>query len=329
MSLETAIDCLDRQFKNVNNYDEIEVDLFGGEPFLEFELIKEIYDWYKSEKVSIPVTFFIDTKGTLVHDHIQEWLKKNPQVIIGLSLDGTRITHNKNRSNSYDLIDTDFFLKHYPNQPVRATMYPATLNKLSEDIMHLHNMGFKVTVSPALGVDWSVVDSVNILSRELRLLIDYYIENPQIQPCSIFQSNLTRLYTKKKTKWCGTYTDMVSIDTSGKEYPCQSFQPNTTGYSLESTPDLSLIQDWSDPQCANCLIENLCSTCYGLNYLQSGNIQTRDKSMCNVRKTMVLALTYYTAKAIEKDLLHLSDQQLVLTIKAIQDIQKEYKGIGG
>ena len=97
--------------KNPN--DSFIINLHGGEPFLVFQKIKELCEWVWEQNVSNEYLFFATTNGTKVHGEIKDWLYKNRQrFIAGLSLDGTREMHNINRSNSFDLIDIDFFVKN-------------------------------------------------------------------------------------------------------------------------------------------------------------------------------------------------------------------------
>lgn len=328
MPAQTAVTALKKHILNAEDYDQIEVDLFGGEPFLAFHTIQSIEAWIASEKFTKPIVVFIDTNGTLVHGEIQEWLMHNKRFIVGLSLDGTPSTHNHNRSGSYEQIDTDFFIKHYPNQAVRATIYDDTVTHLADDIIYLHELGYKVTASFALGTKWTTDCIQNVLSKELRLLIDYYLSKPDVEPCSLFKTNLARLFDESKTKWCGMYTDMVAIDVEGNEYPCQSFQPNTTGAKYDATEiNFEVITDWSDPECRTCLIEKICPTCYGINYYQSGSLLCRDKSMCSIRKSIALANSYFMAKRIESGSLKLPVQELLQNIRAIQALQDAYQEI--
>jgi len=64
---------------------------------------------------------------------MKNWFTANNDLfVLGLSLDGTRNTHNHNRSNSFDDIDIDFFLKTYPNQGVKMTLSEYSLPQLTE-----------------------------------------------------------------------------------------------------------------------------------------------------------------------------------------------------
>ena len=59
----------------------VEFDLFGGEPFLEFELIKQIAEYLENGNFNKDWIIFTTTNGTLVHGEIQEWLKTKPYFI--------------------------------------------------------------------------------------------------------------------------------------------------------------------------------------------------------------------------------------------------------
>ena len=59
---------------------------------------------------------------------IQDWLYENrDKIVLKLSLDGNRKSHNLNRSNSFELIDTSFFVKTWSNVRVNMVITPATL----------------------------------------------------------------------------------------------------------------------------------------------------------------------------------------------------------
>lgn len=109
--VDTAKRIIDKELVGCDNYDHIELDFFGGEPFLAFDEIRELTNYIEQKQCPIPVIVFATTNGTLVHGEVQEWLRsKQGKFICGLSLDGTREMHNLNRSNSYDNIDLGFFL---------------------------------------------------------------------------------------------------------------------------------------------------------------------------------------------------------------------------
>ena len=110
MSEETAFRIIEAEMNGNPNIDFIEFDLFGGEPFINFDLMKKIVSFLKSRKWNKKWVCFITTNGTLVHKNIQEWLIENRDcVVCCISLDGIAEMHNYNRSNSFDKIDLSFF----------------------------------------------------------------------------------------------------------------------------------------------------------------------------------------------------------------------------
>lgn len=331
MSLEVAKSAIEYEFNNSDEFDEIEFDLFGGEPTLRKGFIMDLVEWAYSKKFGKPFLFFLVTNGTLVHGEFQDWLLKyKNHVYVGLSLDGTPETHNKNRSNSYSKIDIAFFVKNYPEQGVRMTINSATVGNLSNDIIWLHRLGFReVTPVFASGIDWNVDKVRTELARELAKLCDFYFANPGIKPCSLFDIHLPNFLQERKKiqKWCGTGTSMVSIAVDGKKYPCQTFQPNTTAKPIEFG-DIAFgkIDDFSDPECSNCILEPACPNCYGMNHARGGDLIKRDRQLCTLTKIRALAVSNLRARQIEGSLANLSEMnpaEIYQTIKAIQMMQIE------
>ncbi len=143
MSIGTAKESVQKFMAESEGFDEVEFDLFGGEPTLRKNIIIELVEWTIAKKYSKPFLFFLQTNGTLINDKFKSWLLRHrSHVVVGLSLDGTRETHNANRSNSYDLIDIGFFRDNYADQGVRMTISPNGIETLSRDVIHLHESGF-------------------------------------------------------------------------------------------------------------------------------------------------------------------------------------------
>ncbi len=84
------------------------VTFFGGEPLLRFEVIREVVDWFYSISWPSPTKDFIfqvTTNGTLLNDEMKQWFAAHREnVIVGLSMDGTKEAQDRYRSNSYDTI---------------------------------------------------------------------------------------------------------------------------------------------------------------------------------------------------------------------------------
>ena len=306
-------------------------ELFGGEPFLEFGLIKKIYNYIESKHIK-QWLMFATTNGTLIHNDIQTWLIEHKNhFICGLSLDGTPEMHNVNRSNSFDKIDIDFFLQLYPNQHVKMTISPQTLPSLHDGVVFIHNKGFRVSCNLAFGIDWSNSQNIYLLERELNKLIEYYLIHPNIEPCSILGINFDQLgYQgdyKTIRKWCGTGTHMHTYDTDGKCYPCQFFMPISAGKERARelgsiTFDEQIPIQKLDEKCQKCSIANACPTCYGSNYVSNGNIYSKDEDYCKLTKLTLRARSYFRAKQWELGQLKMSNDREYALLRAILLIQE-------
>jgi len=328
MSLDVAKAAVEHEFKNSDLFDELEFDLFGGEPTLCKAVIQELVEWTEARDFCKPYLFFIETNGTLVHGEFQEWLVRHKRhVYAGLSLDGTPTTHNRNRSNSYDKIDIPFFATNYPNQSVRMTVFSETIRSLAADVIHLHKLGFSDVVATfAHGITWNKDDVRTVLPEELHKLCAYYLEHPEVTECSIFDMHLPAILQENgpTMKWCGTGTNMISYDPDGTSYPCHTFQSNTTspGKAVKCGQiDFEAMSDFRDPECAHCVLEPICPNCYGMNYVKNGDILKRDRGLCDVVKVQSMAVSYLRAKQIEAGVKRMSPNETYNTIAAIKVIQ--------
>lgn len=333
MTFEKAKKILDHELRDKTPKENTYIDFFGGEPFLNFELMKHIYDYvmsfYKGK-----IHFFASTNGTLIHEEIQEWLIKNKKYVsIGLSLDGTREAHNINRSNSFDDIDLDFFLKQYPEQSVKMTVSEQSLPYFAESVKYLSMLGFKVACNLAYMIDWMAENNKTVLIDQLNQLIDFYIENPHIERCTMLDFHIEALSRpelegKTMRKYCGTGTAMVCYDLQGNAYPCQLFTPLSAGDKAKKLEEISIEDEFDktllDNRCQNCYYLRICPICMGSNYLSTGNLYKPDYGRCELYKLIFAANAKLKALEWDKGLLHFEgdeEQALLRSIAKIQELQ--------
>lgn len=333
LTFSKAKEIIDYELKEREPKENTYIDFFGGEPFLNFELIKQIYDYVMSFFKG-NIHFFASTNGTLIHGDIQDWLIKNRKFVsVGLSLDGIKKAHDINRSGSFDDIDLNFFLKNYPDQGIKMTISEQSLPYLAESIVYLSKLGFKITCNLAYMVDWMSKDNQRILVDQLNRLINFYVENPKYDRCSMLDYHieiLSRPEGDKKTfrKYCGTGTAMVCYDLDGAAYPCQLFSPVSAGDRAKKVGELALRDEIDssllDEECRQCYYYRICPNCLGSNYLSTGDLYKPDSARCALYKLIFAANAKLKALEWEKGYLNSSgdyEQALLRSILSIQELQ--------
>lgn len=338
MDFELAKKIITEEFDyaKLKGIDSLSFSFHGGEIALVFDRLKEICEWIWSKEWGVKYSCSGATNGTLVHGDIQEWFEKNSQrFMLGLSLDGNRVMHNLNRSNSFDLIDLDFFLKTWPNSTVKMTISPMTLGNISEGIKFIVNKGFSVTANLAYGCDWSK-DSLKIeYAKELLSLSDFFLKNPLLEPPKkLMQKSLLDLgfsvYTnkfEKPNRGCGSGKYMCCYDMVGNKLPCHLFMPSSAGdlkYRGSHISDEDII---FSKDCEMCPIYSVCFKCIGFNFTQYGDLKQRHSDMCDLEIIEWYNYTFFLYKMLEskdsylytKDL---TEAEVGLILKAIVYLQK-------
>lgn len=336
MTFDTAKICIDYIFQNIPDYavDGVEVGFIGGEPLLEFNLLKQIFLYTYTNYSNIEWIFYATTNGTLLNDEMKEWFSAHrKEFVLGLSLDGTRETHNTNRSNSFDKIDIDFFLKNWPEQGVKMTLSEYSIPRLAENIKFIHSLGIRNIrgVNLAEGAfDWDDDKYIEMLIPQLSELVDFYLESDGEMINQMLDKRIAACEVKKvdKRKWCGIGTGCPFFDIDGKKYPCSFITPMT--FSMDEIAnivetDFTKNENFIDDDCFNyCYIYPICPTCAGANYLKNKSFKIREKSRCKIQKLITLFAADLQAKQIVKNPKAYNDSVLYNTIEAIKKIRSLY-----
>ena len=342
MSFDTAKSCIDDIFFNIpQNTSLIEISFIGGEPLLEIDLIKDIYEYTLHSYPDSRIQFFATTNGTTLTASDKEWFYNHREkFILGLSLDGTRETHNYNRSNSFDLIDISYFVKTWPLQGPKLTISRKTIHNFANDIIFIHQQGFKTIygVNFAEGdFDWGDKSELDVLAKQLHLLVDFYTKNYKLNLNQMFgkRIELCASQTKNHNKTCGVGSRTVFYDVDGYKYPCSFITPMT--FDKVRLKDIEKV-DFTNPELftdfdcyENCYLYPICTSCSGANFLVNKAFNKRIKTRCNMIKLISLFIAELHTRRI---LLHrdfYTDQnQLFYLIEAIKGIRnnyyEEYKG---
>lgn len=333
MTFDAAKKVLDWIFKNVpQDMEEVEIGLIGGEPLLEFELIKKMFNYVVNINPSYPYIFYATTNGTILTEEMKSWFKQHKEKFwLGLSLDGDKDTHNHNRTNSFEKIDINFFKENWGSQNIKMTLTEYSLRNLSHDIKFIHSLGFPIGgVNEFEGdFDWDKDEYIKILAKQLMNLVDFYVTNDKLELNQMLDLKLYLCESKrKKKKWCGIGEGAIFFDIDGKRYPCPFITPMTFSkeeISYLQTIDYSNEDNFTDEDCFNnCYIYPICRTCAGACYLNNKTFKKRLKSKCRTMKLIALFSADIQAKRIIKNPNRYNKDTLYKTINAIKRIRELY-----
>ena len=334
MTFDTAKKVVDKIFaERPIDCTGIKVGFIGGEPLLEFELMKQLCEYAWQTHHEIPYLMYATTNGTLLTQEMKEWFVKNlKRFQLGLSLDGAKRTQDLNRSNSFDKIDIPFFQKYYLGQGVKMTLSEHSLETLSDDIIFIHKLGFDVKgANLAEGeFNWNQEKYLPVVARELKKLVNFYVENPDVKVCQFFDKNLALCESQNRTKkkYCGTGTTAVFFDIDGCEYLCPFITPMT--FSEEEIAgikktDFTDAENFVDDECfKNCYAYPLCPSCAGSNYKLCGTFSKHERGKCRITKLIALFAAELYAQRIYRKQVQYDDAKLFHTIEAIKKIKALY-----
>lgn len=154
------------------------VNLFGGEPLMNWEVVKYVICWAGGkDNVHVGIT----TNGTIMTKEIANYIKSR-NVHLLLSIDGKPETHNKNRSNSFPKVrDGIEILQKCEVEPrnieARMTILPEDAKNLYENVLYLINkLGLKyICPMPVTDQEWSNEYLVDLYENYVKLM-NWYID---------------------------------------------------------------------------------------------------------------------------------------------------------
>lgn len=309
MTFETAkavlMDCINGLD---DSYDSIIVQLMGGEPMLQFDLVRNISEWLWQQPLPVRLrNIHAPTNGTVLMPEIREWLIANRERFsLALSFDGNRLMHNINRSDSASAVDLAFFATTFPDVAVKMTLSPETLPYFYEGYRFLHDYGFN-EIGPSLAVGDNVGWRASHLAElrcQLDLLVDYFICNPDVKRVGNFDLPVWNILNPEAPDHaCRVGHDIACYDWNGRFYPCHIFSPIAMSHE-ESEASLSIDFDNERAKpslCKKCVLNRVCSRCFGANFRDRGDCMKVSPFDCAQFKLFFLANCKYHILAAKRD----------------------------
>lgn len=322
MTVDRAKRIIQEQMSSLkDDYDSVEIQFMGGEPLLEFSLIKDVSEWlWASPYANKVMVLFAPTNGTLLTSEMKKWFTKyKDKIHLGLSFDGDIDMQNTNRSSSFEKVELSYFASTWPEQSVKMTISPETISHLADGVIFLHTKGFKyISADLAMGpsINWSK-QSLVAYKQELNKLSQYYLENPTLIPFSMLRVNVESIgRSKHNVKTCCCGEDMTCVDWTGKTYACHLFSP--VSLPMEKAIQSNLRYTFSDhsqfesPVCAKFILNVACNHCYGMNYICTDDVSRPSPFHCSAFKILF----------VENCKFRLAQAELNNDPKALQSIKK-------
>ncbi len=241
MSFEVGKKALDFLIQNSGNRRNLEVDFFGGEPLMNWQVVKDLvrYGREQEEIHNKKFRFTLTTNGILLDDEVMDFVNREMSNVV-LSIDGRkevndRMRPSRNGKGSYELILPKFQKlaesRNQTNYYVRGTFTHNNLD-FSEDVKHLADLGFKqISVEPVVALP---EDSYAITEEDLPILYEEYDRLAKLMLEYKKQGKDFNFFhfmidlsggpcVAKRLSGCGSGTEYLAVTPWGDLYPCHQF----------------------------------------------------------------------------------------------------------
>ncbi len=315
MSFEVGKRALDFLIENSGTRRNLEVDFFGGEPLMNWDVVKELVSYARvQEKIhNKNFRFTLTTNGMLIDDDVIEFSNREMSNVV-LSLDGRKEIHDRLRVDymgrgSYDTIVPKFqeFVKRRGNKNyyMRGTFTHNNVD-FTEDIFHMADLGFtELSMEPVVCApnDASALTEEDLpkLFEQYEILAKEMIKRKKNGNGFTFYHYMLDLThgpcIYKRISGCGSGTEYMAVTPTGDLYPCHQFVGDTK-YLLgniwdgvtnkEIQNEFKLCNAYARPECNDCWAKLYCSGgCAANSYHASGKITGLYEYGCELFKKRI------------------------------------------
>lgn len=327
MSFETGKRALDILVENSGKRRNLEVDFFGGEPLMNFEVVKQLVAYARSieDKCGKHFRFTLTTNGVLLDDEVTEFANRECHNVV-LSLDGRKEVHDRlrktiNGKGSYDTIVPKFqkFVKARGDKGyyVRGT-FTHNNTDFTNDIFHMADLGFtELSMEPVVcapGEEYALTEEdLPVLFEQYEILAKEMLRREREgRPFTFYHYMLDLtggpcIY--KRISGCGSGTEYLAVTPWGELYPCHQFVGDPK-YSMGNIWDgvtnkalqdeFKLCNAYARPDCKDCWAKLYCSGgCAANAYHATGSITGTYHYGCELfKKRIECAIMLKVAEAL-------------------------------
>ena len=328
MSLEVGKKALDFLIANSGSRRNLEVDFFGGEPLMNWQVVKDLVAYGREqEKIHNKNFRFTLTTNVLLDDEVMEFCNKEMGNVV-LSIDGRKEVHDFMRpfrkgAGSYDLIVPKFQKfaesRNQDNYYVRGTFTHYNLD-FAADVLHLADLGFKqISVEPVVAPpteDYAIrEEDLPIIFEQYDILAKEMIKRHKEGRGFNFFHFMIDLTggpcVYKRLSGCGSGTEYLAVTPWGDFYPCHQFVGNEEFLlgnvdegivRTDLTCDFKKCNVYSKKECSSCFARFYCSGgCAANSYNFTGKINDVYEIGCKMQQKRIECALMIKAALAEEE----------------------------
>ena len=325
MSFETGKRALDFLIEHSGSRRNLEVDFFGGEPLMNWQVVKDLVKYARSveKQHNKNFRFTLTTNGMLIDDEVIEFSNREMSNVV-LSLDGRREIHDRYRVDyegrgSWDRIVPKFqeFVKRRgdKNYYIRGTFTHANPDFL-KDIETMLDLGFtELSMEPVVAAENDPAsltkEDISVVKEQYEKLALLMLDREKEGRPFTFYHYMIDLKdgpcVYKRISGCGSGTEYMAVTPWGDLYPCHQFVGDEkfrlgdiwNGVSNhEMTEEFRSCNVYSRPECRDCWARLYCSGgCAANAYHSSGSVKGIYEKGCELfKKRMECAIWLEASK---------------------------------
>ncbi len=315
MSFEVGRRALDFLVENSGTRKNLEVDFFGGEPLMNWEVVKQLVTYARSieKEKGKNFRFTLTTNGMLIDDDVIDFANREMSNVV-LSLDGRKEIHDRLRvdyagNGSYDRIVPKFkkLVESRGNKGyyMRGTFTHANPD-FTNDVFHMADLGFtELSMEPVVcapGDEAELTEKdIEIVKEQYEILAkDMIRRSREGKPITFYHYMLDLnegpcIY--KRISGCGSGTEYMAVTPWGDLYPCHQFvgdEKHKLGNIWDGVTNNELREEfrscnaYARPECADCWAKLYCSGgCAANAYHATGTIRGIYKPGCELFKKRI------------------------------------------
>ena len=330
MSFEVGKRALDFLIENSGRRTNLEVDFFGGEPLMNWEVVKQLVEYARTQEEPHhkKFRFTLTTNGMLIDNDVIDFANREMSNVV-LSLDGRKEIHDALRvdyagNGSYDRIVPKFQklvkARGGKNYYMRGTFTHANPD-FTKDLFHMADLGFtELSMEPVVCAPGDSAaltpEDIEIVKQQYELLaVDMLRREKEGKPITFYHYMLDLtggpcIY--KRISGCGSGTEYMAVTPWGDLYPCHQFvgeEKYKLGNIWDGVTNTALREEfrscnaYARPDCKDCWAKLYCSGgCAANAYHATGSIRGVYEAGCELfKKRIECAIMMKVAESQEQD----------------------------